>query len=116
MLRFADRTIRRLGLGFIAFVALSFAAPAFAAHVCAENGSCAPAVEQVADASSDTDSSCPDCGPACANGCCHAPHAATAPDALVSPKPFLFAAPTSWADAVGQPLDSPAGPKRPPRI
>ncbi|CAL1691427.1 hypothetical protein MMB232_01567 [Brevundimonas subvibrioides] len=115
MLRFADRTIRRLGLAFIAFVALSFAAPAFASHICAESAGCAPSVQVAADPSSNGDGACPDCGPACANGCCHAPHAATAPDTLVSPRPPLFAVPAAWADATGQPLDALKGPKRPPR-
>ncbi|MES2860922.1 MAG: hypothetical protein V4701_05585 [Pseudomonadota bacterium] len=115
MLRFADRMIRRLGLACALLLALAFATPAFATHVCAESETCAPSAPAMADASSDNDPACPDCGPACANGCCHAPHAATAPEPIGAPTPGVVARTQAWRHAMAPPPVAPAGPDRPPR-
>ncbi len=115
MLRFADRMIRRLGLACALLLALAFAAPAYASHICAESETCAPAVQALAEASSVDGDACPDCGPACANGCCHAPHAAT-PATLDAPM-LKATRPVSAASRLATlpPPVRPAGPERPPR-
>ncbi|MFJ6023662.1 hypothetical protein ACIQC9_03580 [Brevundimonas sp. NPDC092305] len=115
MLKAVRDMIRRLGFVGGVLLTLAFAAPAFAAHVCADELS-PPVAEAAVDAPASPDQPCPDCGPACANGCCHAPHSATAPETLVAPKPPLFATPVHWVDVLGHALDAPAGPDRPPRL
>jgi hypothetical protein len=113
MLKAARSLVRRMGFVGALLLTLAFAMPAFASHACADERS-PPAAEAWADAPAQ-DVQCPDCGPTCANGCCHAPHGATAPDSVVSSKAVAFGAPAAWAHVTGRPLDSPAGPDRPPR-
>ena len=103
----------RMGLAGAVVLALAFATPAFASHTCSD-GSCAPA-NQSADAPSDTDDACPDCGPACANGCCHAPHPATTPEIGQPSAPVQTATSAVWTHAAQPPLVRPTGPDRPPR-
>lgn len=114
MLSFLRRMIARLGLAGALVLSLAFLTPAFAAHVCIDP-SCTPA-EQAISADVDLDDACPDCGPACANGCCHAPHP-TAPTAdLAAPQASVpLAAPSSWGHTALPPPVRPAGPERPPR-
>jgi hypothetical protein len=78
MLKTMRDMIRRLGFVGGLLLTLAFAVPAFEAHACADELS-PLAAEAVMDAPADPDQPCPDCGPGCANGCCHAPHSATAP-------------------------------------
>ncbi|MFC5342282.1 efflux RND transporter permease subunit [Brevundimonas staleyi] len=82
MLRLMRQLMSRMGLTGAVVLALAFATPAFASHACATEA-CAPAGRTSIDAPAEAGEACPDCGPACANGCCHAQHAATAPDLSV---------------------------------
>ena len=114
MLKTLRAMIRRMGFVGGLLLTLAFAMPAFESHACAEEPT-ATAAWTEAGSAIDADLQCPDCGPTCANGCCHAPHAATAPEALVAPDTPVFAAPDPWRHATGEPLDRPGGPDRPPR-
>lgn len=114
MLKTVRELIRRMGFVGGLLLTLAFAAPAFESHACADELS-PPAAEASVDIDASDDLQCPDCGPACANGCCHAPHAATAADLSASPQTPRFDAPAAWSHLTGRPLDSPAGPDRPPR-
>jgi len=97
----------------IATLATLFAAiPATAADACAT----APAAwveESLEDAS--PCSECPDCGPACETGCCHAGHAV----ALAAGQPDLsrpgHGGTRVWLSFDRTPLPKPSGPERPPR-
>lgn len=115
MLRFLRKMIARMGLAGALVLSLAFAAPAFAAEVCIDADCVAstPAAFDTAPADGDP---CPDCGPACANGCCHAQHAATAPEvpAPASALPVVRAA-ELWAHEATPPLARPGGPDRPPQ-
>ena len=115
MLRFLRKMIARMGLAGAAVLALAFAAPAFAAEVCID-ADCIADGQTAFEAASDNAEPCPDCGPACANGCCHAQHAATAPD-LSAPAstPRIQRAAEVWLHDAAPPLARPAGPDRPPR-
>ena len=105
----------RGGLLGAVLLTLAFAAPALASHACTSELS--PRVaETSASAAVDGKVQCPDCGPACGNGCCHAPHAATPADVRAEPEGAVFAAPVAWVHILGRPLDAPAGPERPPRL
>lgn len=114
MLRFLRKMIARLGLAGAVVLALAVAAPAFAAHACI-NESCAPSGQTSVQAPADADDACPDCGPACANGCCHAPHVST-PVTMAPPLCAPHVARSQiWLDQTALPLIRPAGPDRPPR-
>jgi hypothetical protein len=115
MLKLLRDMIRRMGFVGGVLLTLAFAAPALATHACASELS-PPVAETTAGASTDGEAQCPDCGPACANGCCHAPHAATPVDDGIEPKGPVFAAPVAWTHVTGRLLDAPAGPERPPRL
>lgn len=110
-LRMFDRRLVPL-LGLL--LTLVFALPAFEAHACAVELS-APVASASLDVADDAAPECPDCGPACANGCCHAAHAAIANDAPVTKAAGPVRAVETWADAAEAPLSRPAGPERPPR-
>ncbi len=114
MLRFLRKMIARMGLAGAVVLCLSFAAPAFAAHACIDEN-CAPAGQTAFETPSDADDACPDCGPACANGCCHAQHAATAPELAAPSSPPLTVRAEIWLHEAAPPLARPAGPDRPPR-
>ena len=115
MLVLMRQVIGRMGLVGGLLLTLAFALPAFESHACAAELS-PPSVEASIDTPAEPNVQCPGCGPACANGCCHAPHVATAPDISGPPQPLASVAPAVWADVVGQPLDAPGGPERPPRL
>lgn len=115
MLRLLRRMIARTGLAGAVVLAMTFAAPAFASHACNDEG-CAPAGQTAFAAPSDGGDACPDCGPACANGCCHAQHAATAPDLAAPSSPLFVTRAEIWVHEAGPPLARPAGPDRPPRL
>ena len=106
--------IRRIGFVGGMLLTLAFATSALASHACASELS-PPVVETELNASSDGETQCPDCGPACANGCCHAPHAATPADDGLQPEAPVFAVPVVWTQATGRPVGAPAGLERPPR-
>lgn len=111
MLQAIRDIIRRAGFVGALVLTMVFALPAFEAHACADELPSA-----TASASADLPANdCPDCGPACANGCCHAPHSATTPEPLVAPDAPAFAAPSVWSHVTGDPLGRPRGPDRPPR-
>ena len=106
--------IRRLGFVGGLVLALVFAMPAFEAHACAEELS-PPSAEASATLPVDGGLACLDCGPACANGCCHAPHAGNAaPTDGVLRTTQRYSVPRAWSHVSGGPLDRPAGPDRPP--
>lgn len=107
--------IRRIGFVGGMLLTLTFAMPALASHACGSELS-PPIADTTAGASADGKAQCPDCGPACANGCCHAPHVATPIDHGVESEGVVFAAPVAWVHVTGWPLDAPAGPERPPRL
>lgn len=112
MLKPLRETANRLGVLSFLLLTLVFAMPAFESHACAPE---APTDAQiVAAAGADTD--CPDCGPACANGCCHAPHSAVSNDMATPRLIALFGQPGTWSDIVASPLGRPDGPERPPRV
>lgn len=115
MLVFMRQLTGRMGLLGGVLLTLAFALPAFETHACAGEFS-PPSVEASVDAPTDPYAQCPDCGPACATGCCHAPHVATAPEVTGVSRPRAAVAPAVWADIVGGPLDAPGGPERPPRL
>lgn len=115
MLRAARILIRRLGYVSVVLLTLVFAAPAFESHACADESPLS--ASQVAEASGGADDvQCPDCGPACANGCCHLTHSAIAPDVATPRAVSVFVRPAAWVHVAGGPLDRPAGPDRPPQI
>lgn len=114
MLRLMRQMMSRMGLTGAVVLALAFATPGFAAHACASEA-CAPAGRTLIAASADADDACPDCGPACANGCCHAQHAATAPELSAPMSPIRIARAEVWVHEAAPPLARPAGPDRPPR-
>ena len=106
--------ISRIGFVGGVLLTLAFAMPALASHACASELS-PPVAETTASVAGDGEGQCPDCGPACANGCCHAPHVATPAELGVASERVVFATPVAWAHVNGRPLDAPAGPERPPR-
>lgn len=100
-------------------VILTAAAPAFEAHACTDP-SCGlgPVTAETSVISSDGGSDqapCSDCGPACANGCCHAAHVAIPVEPPVVAPVIAFATPASWRNAAPLPPTAPSGPHRPPR-
>lgn len=115
MLRVLREMIARLGLVGAVALGLAFAAPAFAAEVCLD-ADCVASSRTAVDAPPADGEPCPDCGPACANGCCHAQHAATAADlsAPASAVPLMRRV-ELWLHDAAPPLARPAGPERPPR-
>ncbi|MBU1386134.1 MAG: hypothetical protein KKG14_12500 [Alphaproteobacteria bacterium] len=115
MLKSLRDMIRRIGFVGGVLLTLAFALPALASHACASELS-PPVAETIASTDLDGEAQCPDCGPACVSGCCHAPHAATPADVGVEPKGPVFAAPVGWVHATGRLLHAPAGPERPPRL
>lgn len=115
MLKAARSLVRRLGFVGGLLLTLAFAVPAFESHACAEEIS-PPVAEASASSPAEGDVQCPDCGPACANGCCHAPHAATVSDSMVSQRAAAFGTPATWRHVTGHPLESLTGPDRPPRV
>ena len=82
--------VRRFGFVSTLLLTLVFAMPAFETHACATES---PASAQVAEVASGDDVQCPDCGPACANGCCHAPHSAVSNDGATPRFVALFGQP-----------------------
>lgn len=104
--------VRRIGFVSALLLTVAFAMPAFESHACAAEAS---GGVQVVETVGGADGQCPDCGPACANGCCHAPHSAMSSD-LATPRFIaVFGQPQAWSDSVAYPLGRPDGPKRPPR-
>lgn len=117
MLKTALATISRFQVFSILLLAMVFTAPAFESHACPAPGAdLAVAAEMTASSTSaDVCPGCPDCGPACAGGCCHAPHSAMASDPPVHRSPVAFARPSAWTHVVRAPVSRPTGPERPPR-
>ena len=114
MLRALHAMIRRTSFVGALLLTLAFLAPAAESHACPDEPPVAGLTAFV-DSGADDGEGCPDCGPACAQGCCHASHTAVAPDA---PRPRPVAATpyrVAWSDVEGRPLDRPSGPERPPR-
>ncbi|WGM30672.1 hypothetical protein [Brevundimonas sp. NIBR11] len=116
MLRLLRKMIARMSLAGALLLSLAFAAPAFAVEICIDTD-CAASTRTAFEVAPDNGAPCPDCGPACANGCCHAQHAATAPD-VFAPSPTRLATRTAelWMHEAAPPLARPAGPERPPRL
>lgn len=114
MLRLLRQMMGRMGVAGAVVMALAFATPAFASHACIDE-SCAPAGSTAFAAPVDAEDGCPDCGPACANGCCHAPHPATTPGLAQPDAPIQTATSAVWTHAALPPLVRPSDPDRPPR-
>lgn len=114
MLRLLRKMIARMGLAGAVVLVLAVATPALASHVCTDTG-CAPAGQTAFEITPNTDAGCSDCGPACANGCCHAPHPATSPDLDQLSVPVFVALAEVWSQDAAPPLNRPVGPDRPPR-
>lgn len=115
MLRAVRTLIRRLSYVSVLLLTLAFAAPAFESHACADESPASGT--QIVEASGGAgDTQCPDCGPACANGCCHLTHSAIAPDVAMPRGVSVFVRSAAWAHVAGGPLDRPAGPDRPPQV
>lgn len=103
---------RRLGLLMGLFVVLAFAMPAFEAHACPAE---AVPVVAVADAVEDGAPACPDCGPSCANGCCHTAHVAVQTESTPTKAVLRIDSAAPWGNAAPSPSRLPSGPERPPR-
>ena len=115
MLRFLREMIARMGVAGALVLSLAFTAPAFAAEVCID-ADCIASTRTAFEAAPDGGEPCPDCGPACANGCCHAQHAATAAEVSTrSSAPRIARTAELWVHEAAPPLARPAGPDRPPR-
>ena len=112
MLRRLRETVRRFSVVSTLLLTLVFAMPAFESHACEAE---APTRIQVAEAASGGEIQCPDCGAACANGCCHAPHSGVSNDMTTPRFISVFGKPRAWSDSVASPLGRPDGPERPPR-
>lgn len=113
MLKVARDMIKRLGFVGGLVLALLFAAPVVEAHACAAE----PVL--IADGlflveTGDHGDSCPDCGPACANMCCHAPHLAIA-NALPQDSAHDVEHPAHWTHQNALATAPPSGPDQPPR-
>lgn len=104
--------VRRTGFVSALLLTLVFAMPAFESHACSDEQ---PQSVAVAVADGAPDDACSDCGPACANGCCHAPHAATPAAMTGEAATPAFAQPRPATQTPGVRLDRPDGPERPPR-
>ena len=112
MIKALREMVRRLGFVSALLLTVAFAMPAFESHACAAEASGGAQVVETVGAA---ERQCPDCGPACANGCCHAPHSAMSSD-LTTPRFIaVFGQPQAWSDSVAYPLGRPDGPERPPR-
>lgn len=107
--------VRRLGFIGGILLTLVFAMPAFESHACAAEPPFSSAVVE-AGSSGEQNPACPDCGPACANGCCHAPHAIATVDRIEPRAPSVRVRPSTDLETVGLPFERPAGPERPPRV
>lgn len=114
MLKAAHNMLRRLGFVGGLVLALIFTMPAFESHACAAEV-LATADGLVAVVALDHGETCPDCGPACATTCCHAPHMAIAPDLSVSGTDDI-ARPAFWSRQEPLAPVRPSGPDQPPRI
>ena len=102
----------------ILLLAMVFTAPAFESHACP-----APQVEAAVSAeaapssvSADERSGCPECGPTCAGGCCHAPHPGMTADLAPYRSPVAFDRESPWPQSLSVPAGRPTGPERPPQI
>lgn len=112
MFKALSEMVRRFAFVCTLLLTVAFAMPAFESHACAAEAS---GGVQVVETVGGADGQCPDCGPACANGCCHAPHSAMSSD-LATPRFIaVFGQPQAWSDSVASPLGRPDGPERPPR-
>ncbi|WP_156367850.1 hypothetical protein [Brevundimonas sp. Leaf363] len=107
--------IRRLRLACLLLLTLAAMVPALGAHACVDAG-CATVALASGATVDEAKQPCADCGQACANGCCHAPHPATAPDVSMIQTVSTFTVPLSWSHSIAPPLADAAGPRRPPRI
>ena len=113
MLKSLREMVRRLGFVSTLLLTLAFAMPAFESHACETEASTSV---EIVDAGAGEDAQCPDCGPACADGCCHAPHSAVSNDMATPRFVAVFGQPQAWSDSVASSLGRPDGPERPPRI
>jgi hypothetical protein len=103
-----------LRLVILLLATLAALAPAVAAHACVD-ADCAAVAVSTQTVAATPDAPCSDCGLACANACCHAPHVAVLPEFEVIASRSRFEMTRHWRDQTGLPLDRPSGPERPPR-
>jgi len=118
MLKKVLGTIRRLQVISVLLLAVVFTAPAFESQACppAPVDMTVPAIIAASASPADECAGCPDCGPACAGGCCHAPHSGMTADPTAHRSQVAFARPSAWSHVVRAPMSRPAGPERPPRL
>lgn len=119
MLKTLASMVARFRLFSLVLLAAAFVAPAYEGHACAAEGLGAAVVFAAASASPASDdgcAGCPDCGPACASGCCHAPHSGVTPSLMNHRFADVFAAPAAWRHVTRAPMHSPPGPDHPPRL
>ena len=117
MVKSLAKAISRFEVIAIILLAVAFCVPAFDSHACAApttDMSVAAGVQSV-DAVGNC-ASCPDCGPSCAGGCCHAPHPGMAAETAGQRGLFTFERPSTWSHVVRAPMTRPSGPERPPRL
>lgn len=117
MLKRLMATIGRFQVFAILGLAIAFAVPAFASHACASpTYDVSISAEAASPDAADDCAGCPDCGPACAGGCCHAPHSGMAADPMIHRAVVDFELTSTWTHVVRAPMTRPSGPERPPRI
>jgi hypothetical protein len=111
------RTVSRLRIFSLVLLTMAFAVPAFESHACAAQAVDVTAASEQFSTQTGADpcEGCPDCGPACAGGCCHAPHPGMAADVMDRQTLVTFQRPSTWAHVLRAPMDRPSGPERPPR-
>ena len=101
----------------ILLLAMVFTAPAFESHACPAQVEAAVSAEAApSTVLADERSGCPECGPACAGGCCHAPHPGMTADLTPDRSPVAFTREADWAHVLLVPTGRPTGPERPPKI
>ena len=103
-----------LRLVILLLATLAALAPAVGAHACVD-ADCATVAVSTQTVAETPDEPCSDCGLACANGCCHAPHVSTAPDATMLTTATAYQVAPGWRHSAEPPLSEVGGPLRPPR-
>lgn len=106
---------RRFGFVSVMLLTLAMAVAPSEAGACAPAADGGPAASAVVQADGCGTQDCRDCGPACSQTCCHAPHVAVT-GAAASPAPAtLFRAPRPHEGTAASPAGVRDGPERPPR-
>lgn len=116
MVKAAREVMRRMGFVGALALALILAMPAFESQACAADPQPPQDGVTLSVASTpDPGETCPDCGPACAGACCHAPHLAIAPEPSERAAPVIVRT-VVWAPPPHAAAVRLSGPDRPPRL